>query len=67
MIIDNGSGHVKAICKPRGVLGVKLAVVTLSQAGIAGEDAPRCVFPAVVGKPKHGAMMPGALSPQLRI
>lgn len=39
VIIDNGSGHVKA--------------------GIAGEEAPRCIFPAVVGKPKHGVMMPG--------
>ncbi|CAK9033312.1 unnamed protein product, partial [Durusdinium trenchii] len=39
VIIDNGSGHVKA--------------------GVAGEEAPRCIFPAVVGKPKHGAMMPG--------
>ncbi|CAE7679079.1 unnamed protein product, partial [Symbiodinium pilosum] len=40
VIIDNGSGHVKA--------------------GVAGEEAPRCVFPAVVGKPKHAAMMPGS-------
>ena len=29
------------------------------EAGVAGEEAPRCIFPAVVGKPKHGAMMPG--------
>ncbi|CAE7805624.1 unnamed protein product [Symbiodinium sp. CCMP2456] len=40
VIIDNGSGHVKA--------------------GVADEEVPRCVFPAVVGKPKHAAMMPGS-------
>ncbi|CAE8640972.1 unnamed protein product [Polarella glacialis] len=39
VIIDNGSGHVKA--------------------GIAGEEAPSCVFPALVGRPKHEAMMAG--------
>lgn len=40
IIIDNGSGHVKA--------------------GLAGTDAPTCVFPAVVGRPKTGKMMPGS-------
>mmetsp|Transcript_115239 Transcript_115239/g.358868 ORF Transcript_115239/g.358868 Transcript_115239/m.358868 type:complete len:378 (+) Transcript_115239:62-1195(+) len=40
VIIDNGSGHVKA--------------------GIAGEEAPSTVFPALVGRPKHGVMMPGS-------
>ena len=35
IIIDNGSGMVKA--------------------GFAGEDAPRAVFPAIVGRPKHAA------------
>ena len=30
-----------------------------AKAGVADEEAPRCVFPAVVGKPKHAAMMPG--------
>jgi actin-related protein len=33
VIIDNGSGTVKA--------------------GFAGEDAPRAVFPSVVGREKH--------------
>ena len=32
LVIDNGSGMVKA--------------------GFAGEDAPRAVFPSVVGRPK---------------
>mmetsp|Transcript_39254 Transcript_39254/g.73230 ORF Transcript_39254/g.73230 Transcript_39254/m.73230 type:complete len:378 (-) Transcript_39254:37-1170(-) len=45
IIIDNGSGHVKA--------------------GIADEEAPRCVFPAVVGKPKHDALMPGTENKEL--
>lgn len=40
VIIDNGTGHVKA--------------------GLAGAEAPSCVFPAVVGRPKHDAMMPGS-------
>mmetsp|Transcript_68693 Transcript_68693/g.201081 ORF Transcript_68693/g.201081 Transcript_68693/m.201081 type:complete len:378 (+) Transcript_68693:55-1188(+) len=39
VIIDNGSGHVKA--------------------GLAGDEAPSAVFPALVGRPKHGVMMPG--------
>ncbi|KAI9024841.1 actin family [Hyaloraphidium curvatum] len=40
VVIDNGSGNVKA--------------------GFAGDDAPRAVFAAVVGRPKHKAMMVGA-------
>lgn len=40
IIIDNGSGHVKA--------------------GLSGAEAPSCVFPALVGRPKHGTMMPGS-------
>jgi len=40
IIIDNGSGHMKA--------------------GLSGEEAPSAVFPALVGRPKHGTMMPGS-------
>ena len=29
------------------------------KAGISGEDAPRAVFPAVVGRPKHASSMQG--------
>jgi len=29
------------------------------KAGIAGDEAPCAVFPALVGRPKHGVMMPG--------
>lgn len=39
VIIDNGSGMVKA--------------------GIAGEEAPRAVFPAIVGRPKQAQAMHG--------
>merc|ERR1712168_765762 len=39
MVIDNGSGMVKA--------------------GFAGDDAPRAVFPSVVGRPKYPGVMVG--------
>lgn len=39
VIIDNGSGMVKA--------------------GFAGDDAPRSVFPTVVGRPKVPGIMVG--------
>ncbi len=29
------------------------------KAGIAGDDAPRAVFPAIVGRPKHSNAMQG--------
>jgi actin-related protein len=29
------------------------------KAGFAGEDAPRTVFPAIVGRPKHASAMQG--------
>lgn len=29
------------------------------KAGISGEDGPRCVFPAIVGRPKHASTMHG--------
>jgi len=39
LVIDNGSGMVKA--------------------GFAGDDAPRAVFPSIVGRPKHTGVMVG--------
>jgi actin-related protein len=39
MVVDNGSGMVKA--------------------GFAGDDAPRSVFPSIVGRPKHAGVMVG--------
>jgi len=32
------------------------------KAGLAGAEAPSCVFPALVGRPKHGTVMPGSES-----
>lgn len=29
------------------------------KAGIAGEDSPRCVFPSIIGRPKHTGVMVG--------
>ena len=31
----------------------------MMKAGFAGEDAPRAVFPAIVGRPKHSSAMQG--------
>ncbi len=39
LVIDNGSGMVKA--------------------GFAGDDAPRAVFPSIVGRPRHMGVMVG--------
>merc|ERR1711942_523711 len=39
MVIDNGSGMIKA--------------------GFAGDDAPRAVFPSVIGRPRHVSVMVG--------
>ena len=30
------------------------------KAGFAGEEAPRAVFPSIVGRPKHASAMQGA-------
>merc|ERR1711974_524110 len=32
----------------------------MCKAGFAGDDAPRAVFPSIVGRPRHQAMMVGA-------
>lgn len=32
----------------------------MTKAGFAGDDAPRCVFPAMVGRPKHATAMMGS-------
>jgi len=31
----------------------------MCKAGMAGDDAPRCVFPSIVGRPKHKGVMVG--------
>jgi hypothetical protein len=37
------------------------------KAGFAGDDAPRAVFPSIVGRPKHPGIMVRAESPCLRL
>lgn len=34
----------------------------MCKAGISGEDAPRAVFPSIVGRPKHASVMIGTSS-----
>lgn len=34
----------------------------MTKAGFAGDDAPRAVFPAIVGRPKHQVTIQGAES-----
>ena len=31
----------------------------MCKAGFAGDDAPRCVFPSIVGRPRHQVSLPG--------
>ncbi|GFY80620.1 actin-11 [Actinidia rufa] len=55
LVCDNGTGMVKALyinvdCK----YGSKTF-----QAGFAGDDAPRAVFPSIVGRPRHTGVMVG--------
>jgi actin-related protein len=35
------------------------ALSGVSQAGFAGDDAPRAVFPSIVGRPRHTGVMVG--------
>ena len=31
------------------------------KAGLAGQDQPKCIFPSIVGRPKHARVMAGAV------
>ena len=35
----------------------------MCKAGFAGDDAPRAVFPSIVGRPRHISIMAGILEP----
>ena len=70
LVCDNGTGMVKVfsqicrgICDPLLILTVILVVITdldwKFQAGFAGDDAPRAVFPSIVGRPRHTGVMVG--------
>jgi hypothetical protein len=45
-----------ASCLPHSFDTVSFGV---SQAGFAGDDAPRAVFPSIVGRPRHTGVMVG--------
>src|SRR5690348_8151493 len=66
VVIDNGSG----MCKVRYVEHITYSFsfsafifrthcLNYLKAGFAGEDAPRAVFPSIVGRPRHGGVMLG--------
>jgi actin len=63
LVCDNGSGMVK-VSAPRAVRASPLAPAVSQrrpppQAGFAGDDAPRAVFPSIVGRPRHTGVMVG--------
>jgi actin len=62
LVIDNGSGMCK-VNKALFVCFVSIQTVValffLLQAGFAGDDAPRAVFPSIVGRPRHTGVMVG--------
>ena len=37
------------------------------KAGFAGEDAPRAVFPSIIGRPRHAAIMHGTGQKELYV
>ena len=39
----------------------------MCKAGFAGDDAPRAVFPSIVGRPRHQVIMPFSNNSALRI
>lgn len=39
--------------------GFSLLLSGMCKAGFAGDDAPRAVFPSIVGRPKHQGVMVG--------
>ena len=73
LVVDNGSGMCKAaLTKP--MLQVALLAIgyclpipkrppkistPLPQAGFSGDDAPRTVFPSIIGRPKMPGIMVG--------
>jgi len=37
------------------------------KAGLSGEDAPTCVFPSIIGRPKHKGIMVGMESKEMYV
>jgi actin-related protein len=59
IVVDNGSGMVKVLAfrssaaRSSAKRGEVLRSVR-AQAGFAGDDTPRAVFPSIVGRPRYG-------------
>eukprot|EP00395_MALV-II_sp_L67-2_P000096 gene96-145_t len=59
LVIDNGSGVLKA-----GLLNVNQPLVIdngsgVLKAGFAGDEKPKCVFPNIVGRARHERILDG--------
>ena len=54
LVVDNGSGKHR-------ILSVEYMswLLGMCKAGFAGDDAPRAVFPSIVGRPRHQGVMVG--------
>jgi actin len=57
LVIDNGGGMVRVTCQ--GHYSLTPLRVSQTKAGFAGDDAPRAVFPSLVGRPRHRGVMVG--------
>jgi len=71
LVCDNGTGMVKVrsccilfmlvlhIQQPCSANLITRFLTNYWQAGFAGDDAPRAVFPSIVGRPRHTGVMVG--------
>merc|ERR1712183_898825 len=56
-LLQTGSKHPRCVTRTLPLLSVTMAPA--SKAGFAGDDAPRAVFPSIVGRPRHQGVMVG--------
>ncbi len=60
LVVDNGSGMCKAGVDKIYFIFIATAVIDyFTTAGFAGDDAPRSVFPSIVGRPRYRGVMAG--------
>ena len=61
LIIDNGSGMIRAGKTPlsKSPMCYRRSTINVVCVGFAGDDAPRAVFPSIVGRPRHTGVMVG--------
>jgi actin beta/gamma 1 len=59
IVIDNGSGKKRIKIFFFRIFFLFHKKTGMCKAGFAGDDAPRSVFPSVVGRPRHQAVMVG--------